>query len=95
MSQLLQLSVRAWLQIYGLNALHVASKMGHAKFVEALLEKKASPNARARGSETQGWSTVLNHRCCVGIAALTVAYIGSVDRTRGYSIGSLLTRALL
>ena len=41
-------------QVYGLNALHVAAKLGHTKFVEALLEKKASQKARARGGTTQG-----------------------------------------
>merc|ERR1719460_1256863 len=43
-------------EVYGLNALHVAAKLGHTKFVEALLKKKASPKARARGGTTQGWT---------------------------------------
>ena len=41
-------------QVYGLNALHVAAKLGHTRFVEALLEKKASPNARVRRGKTRG-----------------------------------------
>ena len=41
-------------QVNGLNALHVAAKLGHTKFVEALLKKNARPNARARGGTTQG-----------------------------------------
>ena len=37
-----------------MNSLHVAAKLGHTRFVEALLEKKASPNARVRRGKTRG-----------------------------------------